>query len=67
MSEERKYIEGFGSIIKKSFKRKRPDGSEYVYESPNLYIAYYHNGEELRESAVGFHIVMTGKEIFFSR
>src|SRR5262249_41613376 len=32
--EERKYIEGLGSIYRKSFKRKRSDGSEYEYVSP---------------------------------
>src|SRR5438128_1497991 len=50
MEEKRKYIEGFGSIFRKAFKRKRADGTEYVYECPTLEIAYYHNGQELRES-----------------
>ncbi|MEX0804086.1 MAG: site-specific integrase [Candidatus Binatia bacterium] len=49
--EKRKYLEGFGSIFRKSFKRKRADGSEYVYESPTWEIAYYHHGQELRESS----------------
>jgi len=51
MAEKRKYIEGFGSIFRKSFKRKRNDGTEYDYISPAWEIAYYHNGQELRESS----------------
>src|SRR5262245_43560717 len=51
MEERRKYIEGFGSIFHKAFKRKRGDGSEYLYESPTWEISYYHNGQELRESS----------------
>jgi integrase len=50
MEKRRKYIEGFGSIFRKAFKRKRTDGTEYVYECPTWEIAYYHNGQELRES-----------------
>ena len=46
---ERKHLEGFGSIYRKSFKRKRADGTEYAYTSPNWTITYFHHGEELRE------------------
>ncbi|HXG50992.1 MAG TPA: site-specific integrase [candidate division Zixibacteria bacterium] len=48
--ERRKKIEGFGSIFRKRFKRRREDGTEYLYENPVWHIAYYHRGEELRES-----------------
>jgi len=51
VEQRRKHIEGFGSIFRKSFKRKRADGSEYVYENPIWHVAYYHRGEELRESS----------------
>ena len=46
---ERKHVEGFGSIYRKSFKRKRADGTEYEYTSPNWTVVYFHHGEELRE------------------
>jgi hypothetical protein len=48
---EQKTIEGFGRIFKPRYKRKSADGTRQVYESPNWWIAYYHNGEELRESS----------------
>jgi integrase len=51
VEERRKYIEGFGSIFRKSFKRKRADGTEYEYVSPTWEISYHHNGAELRESS----------------
>ena len=48
---EQKTIEGFGRIFKPRYKRKSADGSRQVYENPIWWIAYYHNGEELRESS----------------
>ena len=48
---EQKTIEGFGRIFKPRYTRKSADGSRQVYENPIWWIAYYHNGEELRESS----------------
>jgi integrase len=48
---EQKTIEGFGRIFKPRYTRRSADGSQKVYENPTWWIAYYHNGEELRESS----------------
>jgi hypothetical protein len=48
---EQKTIEGFGRIFKPRYTRKGADGSRQVYENPIWWNAYYHNGEELRESS----------------
>jgi integrase len=48
---EQKTIEGFGRIFKPRYARKGTDGSRQVYQNPIWWIAYYHNGEELRESS----------------
>jgi hypothetical protein len=48
---EQKTIEGFGRIFKPRYTRKSASGSQQVYENPIWWIAYYHNGEELRESS----------------
>jgi integrase len=48
---EQKTIEGFGRIFKPRYKRKSADGSRRSYQNPIWWIAYYHNGEELRESS----------------
>ena len=48
---EQKTIEGFGRIFKPRYTRKSADGSQQVYQNPIWWIAYYHNGEELRESS----------------
>ena len=48
---EQKTIEGFGRIFKPRYTRKSADGSRQVYQNPIWWIAYYHNGEELRESS----------------
>jgi integrase len=48
---EQKTIEGFGRAFKPRYTRKGADGSRQVYENPIWWIAYYHNGEELRESS----------------
>jgi hypothetical protein len=48
---EQKTIEGFGRIFKPRYTRKSSGGSQQVYENPIWWIAYYHNGEELRESS----------------
>lgn len=48
---EQKTIEGFGRIFKPRYTRKSADGSPQVYQNPIWWIAYYHNGEELRESS----------------
>ena len=47
---EQKTIEGARSV-KPRYTRKSADGSRQVYENPIWWIAYYHNGEELRESS----------------
>src|SRR4030095_16353258 len=48
---EQKKIEGFDRIFKPRYTRKSADGSRQVYQNPIWWIAYYHNGEELRESS----------------
>jgi integrase len=48
---EQKTIEGFGRIFKPRYTRKSADGSRQVYQNPIWWIAYYHHGEELRESS----------------
>jgi hypothetical protein len=48
---EQKTIEGFGRIFKPRYTRRSTGGSQQVYENPIWWIAYYHNGEELRESS----------------
>lgn len=48
---EQKTIEGFGRIFKPCYKRKSGDGSRRAYQNPIWWIAYYHNGGELRESS----------------
>ena len=48
---EQKTIEGFGRIFKPRYTRKSASGSQQLYENPIWWIAYYHNGEELRESS----------------
>jgi len=48
---EQKTIEGFGRILKPRYTRKSASGSQQLYENPIWWIAYYHNGEELRESS----------------
>jgi integrase len=48
---EQKTIESFGRIFKPRYTRKSADGSRQVYQNPIWWIAYYHNGEELRESS----------------